>query len=68
MSENYIKDYVVIDIDKYNNLQGENLYLREENKKLVNEIDIFKSFFIKTLLENEDYKLKLQELKGEDKQ
>lgn len=44
MKEN-IKDYVVIDIDKYNNLQGENVYLREENKRLSNNMNLFENYF-----------------------
>lgn len=56
MKEN-LKDYVVIDIDKYNNLQGENVYLREENKRLSSRMKVFEDYFIGNILSKCEYEL-----------
>lgn len=56
MKEN-LKDYVVIDIDKYNNLQGENVYLREESKRLSSKMKLFENYFIENILSANKYEL-----------
>ena len=56
MKEN-LKDYVVIDIDKYNNLQGENVYLREESKRLSSKMKLFENYFIEDILSVNKYEL-----------
>ena len=66
MKEN-IKDYVVIDIDKYNNLQGENVYLREENKRLSNNMNLFENYFFKSILSDCEWELsKIEEFSLDD--
>lgn len=56
MKENF-KDYVVIDIDKYNNLQGENVYLREETKRLSSKMKVFENYFIENILGQREFEL-----------
>ncbi|MBR3117575.1 MAG: hypothetical protein IKF36_06890 [Bacilli bacterium] len=56
MKEN-LKDYVVIDIDKYNNLQSKNIYLREENKRLSSKMKVFENYFIEGILSKLKYEL-----------
>ena len=67
MKEIYIKDYVVIDIDKYNSLQAENIYLREKNKKLSTNMKVFEDYFIENILIKDDYELeKIEEYSIDD--